>query len=352
MDTQKMETQERMKKIAVVILNWNGRDLMKQYLPSVIKNTDSELADIYVADNGSDDDSVQFLESKFPDVKIIRLDKNYGFAEGYNLAIDTISEEYVVLLNSDVRVGENWITPLFEYMETHPQTAACQPKIRSDRNPAYFEHAGAAGGFLDRWGYPFCRGRLFYILEEDEGQYDTILSVFWATGATLMTRTATYKNNGGLDGTFFAHMEEIDYCWRLWSRGYDIVAIPQSIVYHLGAATLQKESPRKTYLNFRNNLLMLYKNEAKWKCRRILLVRFFLDLIAALKMMLTHETENAKAVLKAMSDFYSMRSAYRTKREQNLQLRKRKSIPTQYKGSLVFDFYLRGIRKFSQMKMK
>ncbi|MGL5786623.1 MAG: glycosyltransferase family 2 protein [Bacteroidales bacterium] len=341
-----------MKKIAVVILNWNGRDLLRKYLPSVQQNTDSELADIYVADNGSDDDSIQILESEFPEVKILRFDQNYGFAEGYNLAIEAIEEEYVVLLNSDVRVMEGWINPLFEYMESHPQTAACQPKILSDRNPESFEHAGASGGFIDRWGYPFCRGRLFYVLEEDEGQYDTIMSVFWATGAALMTRTAIYKNNGGLDGTFFAHMEEIDYCWRLWARGYDIVAIPQSVVRHLGAATLQKESPRKTYLNFRNNLLMLYKNESKWKCRRILFIRFFLDLIAALKMFLTHERKNGKAVLNAMNDFYVMRSRYRTKREQNMQLRKRKSIPSQYKGSLLFDFYLKGIRKFSYMKMK
>lgn len=341
-----------MKKIAVVILNWNGRDLLRKYLPSVVAFSDPELADVYVADNGSDDDSVSVLQSEFPTVKIIQLDRNYGFAEGYNLAIEQIEEEYVLLLNSDVRVTENWLNPLFDYMDSHPQIAACQPKIRSDRNPERFEHAGASGGFIDRWGYPFCRGRLFHILEEDEEQYNSIMSVFWATGAALLTRTALFKTAGGLDGSFFAHMEEIDYCWRLWARGYDIVAIPDSVVFHLGAATLQKESPRKTYLNFRNNLLMLYKNESKWKCRRVLLARFFLDFVAALKMFVTGEKANAGAVMKAVRDFYSMRSKYRTKRDQNQQLRKRKSIPSQYKGSLLIDFYLKGIRKFSQMKMK
>lgn len=341
-----------MKKIAVVILNWNGRDLLKKYLPSVVAFSDSGIADIYVADNGSDDDSLDVLQSEFPTVKRICLDENYGFAEGYNLAIEQIEEEYVLLLNSDVRVTDNWLNPLLEYMDGHPQIAACQPKICSDRNPEMLEHAGASGGFIDRWGYPFCRGRLFHVLEEDENQYDSILSVFWATGAALLTRTALFKNVGGLDGSFFAHMEEIDYCWRLWARGYDIVVIPESVVYHLGAATLQKESPRKTYLNFRNNLLMLYKNESKWVCRRILLVRFFLDFIAAVKMYLTGEKENARAVLKAVYDFYNMRPKYRNKREQNQQLRKRKMIPSQYKGSLLFDFYLKGIRKFSQMKIK
>lgn len=341
-----------MKKIAVVILNWNGRDLLKKYLPSVISFTDPELADIYVADNGSDDDSIAIIKSDFSGVRLICLDKNYGFAEGYNLAIEQIEEEYVLLLNSDVRVTENWLNPLFQYMDTHPQTAACQPKIRSDRSPEMFEHAGAAGGFIDRWGYPFCRGRLFHILEKDEQQYESVISIFWATGAALLTRTALYKSTGGLDGSFFAHMEEIDYCWRLWTRGYDIVAIPQSCVFHLGAATLQKESPRKTYLNFRNNLLMLYKNEPKWTCRRVLLIRFFLDFVAAAKMYLTGEKANAGAVLSAVHDFYKMRSKYRGKREQNYQLRKRKSIPSQYKGSLLIDFYLKGIRKFSQMKLK
>ncbi|MGL5318685.1 MAG: glycosyltransferase family 2 protein [Bacteroidales bacterium] len=339
-----------MKKIAVVILNWNGRDLLKKYLPSVVAYTDPSLSDIYVADNGSDDDSIEMLQSEFPSVGVVRLDRNYGFAGGYNQVIEQIEEEYVLLLNSDVRVSENWLAPLYTYMESHPLTAACQPKIRSDRDPEMFEHAGAAGGFIDRWGYPFCRGRLFHVLEKDQGQYETVMPVFWATGAALLTRTALFKSMGGLDASFFAHMEEIDYCWRLWARGYDIVAIPSSTVYHLGGATLQKESPRKTYLNFRNNLLMLYKNEPKWICRRVLLARFFLDLVAATKMFVTGERANAKAVLCAVRDFYQTRHRYRSKRNQNEQLRKRKSIPSQYKGSLLIDFYLRGIRKFSQMK--
>ncbi|MGL5635277.1 MAG: glycosyltransferase family 2 protein [Bacteroidales bacterium] len=341
-----------MKKVAIIILNWNGRKLLEEYLSSVLLHTDSSLAEIYVADNGSTDDSITFLQKTYPHIRLILLPENYGFAEGYNKAIKEIQEEYVLLLNSDVEVTAGWLNPLVCYLDENPQAAACQPKIRSYRQKQMFEHAGASGGFIDRWGYPFCRGRLFYILEEDCGQYDSIIPVFWATGAALLTRTSIYKESGGLDASFFAHMEEIDYCWRLNARGYEISVIPQSTVFHLGAATLQKESPRKTFLNFRNNLLMLYMNLPKWQCRRVLLARFFLDLIAATKMLFTGELHNAKAVIQAMGDFYVSRHRYRLKREVNLKYTVNRRIKTQYRGSIVIDFYLKQIKKFSQLSFK
>lgn len=347
-----MEAQKRMKKVAIVILNWNGRKLLEQYLSSVLLHTDRSLAEIYIADNGSTDDSIIYLQNNYPHIRLILLPKNYGFAEGYNRAIQEIQEEYVLLLNSDVAVTSGWLNPMLKYMENHPNAAACQPKIRSDREKNMFEHAGASGGFIDRWGYPFCRGRLFYILEEDNKQYDDIIPVFWATGAALLTRTILYKELGGLDSGFFAHMEEIDYCWRLNARGYEVSVVPQSTVFHLGGATLQKESPRKTFLNFRNNLLMLYMNLPKWQCRRVLLARFFLDLVAATKMALTGELPNAKAVINAMIDFYKLRHNYREKRSINLKYTKLQKINTQYKGSIVIDFYLRRIKKFSQLSFK
>lgn len=347
-----MEAQKIMKKVAIIILNWNGRKLLEEYLSSVLLHTDRSLAEIYVADNGSTDDSITFLQKTYPHIRLILLPENYGFAEGYNKAIQEIHEEYVLLLNSDVEVTAGWLNPLVSYLDKNPQAAACQPKIRSYRQKQLFEHAGASGGFIDRWGYPFCRGRLFYILEEDTEQYDNIIPIFWATGAALLTRTTLYKESGGLDASFFAHMEEIDYCWRLNARGYEIGVVPQSIVFHLGAATLQKESPRKTFLNFRNNLLMLYKNLSKWQCRRVLLARFFLDLVAATKMALTGELPNAKAVINAMIEFYNIRYQYREKREINLKHRKNLNLRTQYKGSIVIDFYIRRIKKFSQLSFK
>ena len=247
-------------KTAVVILNWNGEAMLRQFLPSVIACSCLEGTEIYVADNASTDASCEVVEKEFPSVRLIRLDKNYGFADGYNYALQKIDAEYAVLLNSDVEVTEGWLQPMVDYLDTHPETVACQPKIRAYRHRNLFEYAGASGGFIDRYGYPFCRGRVFESVEEDKGQYDEVIPVFWATGAALMIRLDVYRNVGGLDGRFFAHMEEIDLCWRLRSRGYQLVCIPSSTVYHVGGATLKKENPRKTFLNFRNNLLMLYKN--------------------------------------------------------------------------------------------
>ena len=241
-------------------MNWNGCEMLRSFLPSVVRCSDTEGTEIYVADNGSTDASVEMLRQEFPSVHLIILDKNRGFAEGYNLALQQVSAEYVVLLNSDVEVTGHWLAPLVDYMDAHPEVAACQPKIRSWRYKERFEYAGAAGGFIDRYGYPFCRGRIMGVVEEDNGQYDTVVPVFWATGAALFIRLKDYQDAGGLDGRFFAHMEEIDLCWRLRARGRMLVCVPQSTVYHVGGATLKKENPHKTFLNFRNNLVMLYKN--------------------------------------------------------------------------------------------
>ena len=338
-----------MKKVAVVILNWNGLKLMSEYLPSVCRNTPSEIADVVVADNGSDDDSVQWVRQHFPQVRIIAFDRNYGYAEGYNRALSLLDEEYIVLLNSDVETPENWLEPMVAIMDNHPDIAACQPKLHAVRNKDYFEYAGAAGGYIDRYGYPFCRGRVMNEVEEDRGQYDTITPVFWATGAALFIRRADYMDAGGLDARFFAHMEEIDLCWRLRSRGKSIVCIPQSVVYHVGAATLKKESPRKTYLNFRNNLVMLYKNLPPQELNKVMRVRAFLDYVAALQYLLKGQLDNVKAVFHARSEYKRLRSYFLKAREENLRKTYVDSIPERIKSSILWQFYVKGRKRFSQL---
>ncbi|MDE6368749.1 MAG: glycosyltransferase family 2 protein, partial [Muribaculaceae bacterium] len=246
--------------VAVIILNWNGEKLLREFLPEVIATTDPTIARVIVADNGSTDGSRRLLENEFPDVERIYFDTNHGFAGGYNLAIDLTDYRYTVLLNSDVATSAGWVNTLYKFMEEHPEVGACQPKLLSFNNPQKFEYAGAAGGFLDCNGYPFCRGRIFQTCETDEGQYDSNMEIFWASGACLMVRSELYRKVGGLDTAFFAHMEEIDLCWRILLAGYKIMAVCDTCVYHLGGGYLPASNPRKTYLNFRNNLLMLYKN--------------------------------------------------------------------------------------------
>ena len=306
-------------KCAIIILNWNGVKHLRTYLPSVLKaNSQEPRADIIVADNGSTDDSLAMLAKEFPSVKTIVLDRNYGFAEGYNRAIELLEveslklkverPEYIVLLNSDVEVTEGWLKPLLDYMDTHADVAAVQPKIRSWRNKAFFEHAGAAGGFINRLGYPYCRGRVLWHVEEDKGQYDTPVDVDWTSGACMLVRTKVYKDCGGLDASFFAHMEEIDLCWRMRNAGWRLVCLPQSVVYHLGGGSLAYESPRKTYLNHRNNLLMIYKN--KQHPYGVLFIRFFLDYAAAFFYLLQGRWAACKAVFQARRDYRRMRRAY------------------------------------------
>lgn len=347
-----MDKQHTNKKVAIVILNWNGAKLLEEFLPSVIEHSPADRSEIVVADNGSTDNSLALLQEKFPSVRIISLDRNYGFAEGYNRAIREIDNEYVVLLNSDVEVTEGWLDAPLSALEADPAIAAAQPKILSWHNKNYFEYAGAAGGYMDIYGYPYCRGRVLYLVEKDLGQYDTTADILWATGACLFIRTDIYKAVGGLDAGFFAHQEEIDMCWRLRSRGYRLVCTPQSVVYHVGGATLQAESPRKTFLNFRNNLLMIYKNLPERDLKRVMRARFFLDYIAAAKFLLCGHARNAKAVYDARKAFHKMRAEYAARREENLALTTLADIPELMRRSLILSFYLRGRKTFTQLEAK
>ena len=323
--------------------------MLRSFLPSVVRFSEADGGVVYVADNASTDASVEMLRREFPSVHLILLDKNHGFADGYNLALRQVEAEYVVLLNSDVEVTEHWLAPLAAYMDAHPEVAACQPKIRSWRHREQFEYAGAAGGFIDRYGYPFCRGRIMGVVEADKGQYDAAMPVFWATGAALFIRLQDYRDAGGLDGRFFAHMEEIDLCWRLRARGRQLACVPRSVVYHVGGATLQKENPRKTFLNFRNNLLMLYKNLPQDELRRVMGVRACLDYVAALSFVLKGQFPNAWAVLRARRAYAALRPSFAASREENLQKAVLDAIPERTGYSILAQFYLRGKRLFSQL---
>lgn len=336
-------------KLSVVILNWNGKALMEEFLPSVIRNTPADIAEIIVADNGSTDDSIEMLHRQFPSVKIIRLDKNYGFAEGYNRAINQIDSTYTVLLNSDVEVTPDWLDTPLKVLDSDLSIAAVQPKIRAQRDKKYFEYAGAAGGFIDIYGYPYCRGRMMSVVEKDKGQYNVPTDILWASGACLFIRTAVYKKEGGLDANFFAHQEEIDLCWRLRSRGYRIVCIPSSVVYHVGGATLNTESPQKTFLNFRNNLLMLYKNLPEKDINSVFRIRFWLDFIAAAKFFMTGHPKNAAAVFRARKDFKRLKDEYAEIRAEYRKKATQHTIPEIRRQSLLYAFYIRRKQKFSQL---
>ena len=335
-------------KVAVVILNWNGEAMLRRFLPTVVRYSCDE-AEIWVADNASGDASVQLLREHFPSVRLIQLDKNYGFAEGYNRALAQIEAEYYVLLNSDVEVTHHWLTPLVEYMDAYPDVAACQPKLLSEANRDYFEYAGASGGFIDRYGYPFCRGRIFNTVEEDNGQYAYIIDILWATGACMLIRSADYREVHGLDGRFFAHNEEIDLCWRLRQRGRRIVCIPESEVYHVGGGTLPKSNPMKTFLNFRNNLTMLYKNLPDGELKGVMRVRRVLDYVAALKMLVADRSwADFKAVVKARRAFYRWRHNFDDDRREIG--RTRTAGPSERVGySILWQYYVKGRKTFSRL---
>jgi GT2 family glycosyltransferase len=270
------------KKVAVVILSWNGKHFLQQFLPSIVQHTSTDLCEIIIADNGSTDGSIEFLKHNYPTIRVIQNSRNGGYAGGYNDALAQVNTEYFVLLNQDVEVTEQWVEFVLSEMEQDKHIAAAQPKLRAFNDRQSFEYAGAAGGYLDRYGYAFCRGRVFDTIEKDEGQYDNTCDVFWATGACLFVRADVYRKAGGLDEDFFAHQEEIDLCWRLNNLGYRIIAVPKSVVYHVGGGSLPQGNPRKTYLNFRNNLMMMFKNlplaEMVWK---VFFVRLLLDIVAA-----------------------------------------------------------------------
>ncbi len=334
-----------MKKTAVVILNWNGADLLRRFLPSVIRHSCNE-AEIWVADNASNDDSVKIIETEFPEVKLVLLDKNYGFAGGYNRALKEINADYYVLLNSDVEVTSGWLTPILIQFEKQPDLGACQPLIRAWHHKDTFEYAGAAGGYMDYLGYPFCRGRIFDTLEFDEGQYNTPVEIFWASGAAFFVRSEVYHACGGMDEEFFAHMEEIDLCWRMKNQGWKITCEPQSIVYHVGGGTLNQGSPRKTFLNFRNNLNLLLKNLPGSKLIPVLFLRMVLDGVAAFSFLFQNKGHlHFLAVIKAHLHFYSGFTLHFKKRKQV----KPKPVSQIYQRSILWDYYLKKRKKFSQL---
>lgn len=331
--------------VAVIILNWNGEKLLQKFLPSVVKHTPVSIGRVIVADNGSSDNSIEVLAKEFPDVEVLQFDKNHGFAEGYNLAIRhyCAEYEYAVLLNSDVEVKDDWLSPLYEYMRANHNVAACQPKILSYNDPTKFEYAGACGGFIDRNGYPYCRGRIFASVEVDNGQYDTAIDTFWATGAALMVRCKEYVECGGLDPLFFAHMEEIDLCWRMQLNGYKVSVVPQSKVYHLGGGSLNMGNPRKTYLNFRNNLLMMHKNLPIKVGRKKILVRKLLDAIAAAKFAIALDFKNVKAIYNAHKDFNKMKGEYTNQPNNDIL------TTSPRRPNILLDYYLRRKTKWSDI---
>ena len=338
-----------MDKLAIVILNWNGAEMLKKYLPSVLQYSKDE-AVVYVADNASTDNSIALLKEEFPEVKLILLEKNWGFAEGYNKALEQVDAEYYLLLNSDIEVTPGWLTPMLSFMDSHEEVAACQPKLLSIFQRDSFEYAGACGGYLDRYGYPFCRGRVFDVVEQDHGQYDEPAKVHWATGAALLVRARIYKEVGGLDGRFFAHQEEIEMCWRMRIMGYQIYCLPESKVYHVGGGTLPKSNPMKTYLNFRNNLTMLYKCLPEKDLKPVMRLRWFLDYLAAFQtLILKRNIGDFKAIFRARRDFKRWRKDFETDREQIQKSRVGKD--TEFAPFLLlWKYYAKGCKTYSQLR--
>ena len=339
---------DTMKKVAVVILNYNGISMLEKFLPSVVAF--SPEADVIVADNASGDGSLEFLKTNYPSIRVIVLDRNYGFADGYNKALAQVDAEYYILLNSDVEVTEGWIAPLLSFMDDNRAVVACQPKLLDYKDKSSFEYAGASGGFIDRYGYPFCRGRVFDTIEKDNGQYNDVCSLFWATGAAMMVRSSDYWAVGGLDGRFFAHMEEVDLCWRLKARGGDICCVPASAVYHVGGATLNKSNPRKTFLNFRNNLLMLYKNLPEEELRHVMCVRAVLDYVAAFKFLLSGNVGDFKAVVKARKEYRRMRASYEHVRRDNITATVVHQPAGRMPFLLLWQYHARGRKLFNKLK--
>jgi len=333
-------------KVAIVILNWNGQSFLEKFLPKLIEHSSSDDVKVYIADNGSTDNSITFLQT-VPELKLIQFPDNYGFTGGYNRALEIIKAEYFVILNSDVEVTDNWIAPVIGFMDENTDVAACQPKIKSYNQKEYFEYAGAAGGFIDKYGYPFCRGRILNTYEQDKGQYNQMSEIFWATGACMFVRAELFKKAGGFDEDFFAHMEEIDLCWRLKNLGYKIFYIPDSEVYHVGGGTLPNDSPHKLYLNYRNNLFLLYKNLASSQLMLILFQRMILDGISALAYLLSFKLNLFMVVMKAHLSFYKMMPQMNKKRNKNLsKLIQFKEI---YQQSIVFNYFIKKRHYFSEL---
>jgi hypothetical protein len=338
-----------MTSIAVVILNWNGKHYLEQFLPSVCRNSDWPETEIIVADNGSTDDSIAFLRKEFPTIKLLEFKENYGYAEGYCKALSLIDAKYYVLLNSDVEVTPGWLKPLYEAMESDQNLGACMPKLLAFAREDCFEYAGASGGFIDRFGYPFCRGRILNHIEKDEGQYNDKRPVFWASGACMFVRAEAYRKAGGLDGEFFAHMEEIDLCWRMHRIRYSVAVIPQSVVFHVGGGTLPNNTPHKLYLNYRNNLFLLFKNLPVIQLVPVVFMRIMLDGMSAMVYLLNGQGSFFVAVISAHLAFYRRIPLLITMRQRlkgTIRTGKFKEI---YPGCIVFDFFIRRIRRFGDM---
>lgn len=322
-----------MKKIAVVILNWNGAKLLEQFLPSVVSY--SEDATVYVADNASTDTSVEVIKTQFPSVQLIQNDGNYGFANGYNVALEQVEEDYYALVNSDIEVTDGWLKPILSIFEAEQNIGIIQPKILDYKNKEYFEYAGAAGGFIDKYGYPFCRGRIFDTIEKDNGQYNDEIEIFWASGACFFIRKEIYRKLDGFDGDFFAHQEEIDLCWRAFNLGHKIKYTPKSVVYHVGGATLNESNPKKTFLNFRNSLLMLTKNLPEKQLFPIIFLRLCLDGIAGIQFIFKGKFVHCWAILKAHFHFYILIN-------KTLKKRTKKQAANYYKTkSIVFTYFVK-----------
>ena len=338
METQKINT-------AIIILNWNGIDLLKKFLPTLIAK--SKNANIYIADNASTDNSIKFLEDNYTSIKILQNKTNSGFAGGYNLALSNLHEEFFILINSDIEVTDNWISPIIELLKKDEFISACQPKILDYNNKEKFEYAGASGGFIDFLGYPFCRGRIFNHIENDFNQYEDIKEVFWASGACLFIRSKHFNEVNGFDNDFFAHQEEIDLCWRLKNLGYKVMVNPESIVYHVGGGTLNSSSPFKTYLNFRNNLFMLFKNLHILSLFSVLFLRLFLDGIAALSLLTKKKgLMHLLAVLRAHFSFYLSLPSLIKKRS---LIKQKNNLIGRFNFIILIKFYFKKIRKFSEL---
>jgi hypothetical protein len=341
-----------MSKTAVVILNWNGISYLKKFLETVVKFSIGADTDVYVADNDSTDGSVEWIEANNKNVKIIRLGKNHGFAGGYNLALGQISARYYILLNSDIEVTAGWLEPLVACLDNNPDIASCQSKILSYNNKQKFEYAGAAGGFLDKYGYPFCRGRIFDRVEIDNKQYDNAIDTFWSSGACMIVRAEAWEKCGGFDDTFFAHMEEIDLCWRFNKAGYRVSFVNTSVVYHVGGGALPYNSPFKTYLNFRNSLFMLYKNLPEKNFHFVLFIRKLLDGIAAISFLLKGQFRNFRSVWRAHIDYYRNISRLKVKRAITKKTETTTPGRVILNKSIVFEFYIKGNTTFDKLRIE
>jgi GT2 family glycosyltransferase len=339
-----------MSKTAVVILNWNGIDYLKNFLPALIRYTCIHGVELVVADNASSDGSVEFLESEYPGIQVLKLDKNYGFTGGYNKALAQLKADYFMILNSDIEVTEGWIQPLIALMDKQADVAACSPLLLDYNNKENYEYAGAAGGYIDKYGYTFCRGRIFDKLEEVQSNYNKPADVFWTTGACMLVRAEMFQKAGGFDEHFFAHMEEVDLCWRWKNMGFKLKVLPNSKVYHVGGGTLPKSNPFKTYLNFRNNLFLLYKNLPRNKMSKVLFIRILLDYLSVIRFLASFSFKDIKAIFKAHRDFQRKKVDYIAFRESQHSKIVKSDHEERYSYSIVLDYFLLGRKRFSQLR--